>query len=75
MHNRDDTNEGEESSVVVVATVLQPQLYNKRIPITTTTTVDDIIVKLVSKYAVIAEDKDSSLFYLMEVCNFVMKIK
>ena len=51
----------------VVATVLQPQLYYKSVPVTMTTTVNDIIVKLVSRYAVVAEDKDPNSFYLMEV--------
>ena len=56
----------------VVATVLQPQLYYKSVPVTMTTTVNDIIVKLVSRYAVVAEDKDPNSFYLMEVsCVYI----
>ena len=60
-------NEGEESSVKVVASVLQHRLYNKTVPITMATTVDDIITHLVSEYAVLEEDKDPKSFYLMEV--------
>ena len=66
-HHHDNINEGAESSVRVVATVLQPQLYYKSVPVTMTTTVNNIIVKLVSRYAVVAEDKDPNSFYLMEV--------
>ena len=61
------TNEGAESSVRVVATVLQPHLYYNSVPVTMTTTVNDIIDNLVLKYAVVAEDKDPNSFYLMEV--------
>ena len=66
-HHDNNTNEGAESSVRVVATVLQPQLYYKSVPVTVATTVNDIIVSLVSKYAIAAEDKDPNSFYLMEV--------
>ena len=63
-----DTNEGAGSRVKVVVSVLQPGLYYKSVPVTTGTTVNDVIVELVSKYAVLEEDMDPTAFYLMEVC-------
>lgn len=57
----------EGSNIKVVASVLQPQLYYKSVPVTMETTVNDVIVTLVTKYAVIEEDKDPDTFYLMEV--------
>ena len=74
-HHHDDPNEGAESTVRVVATVLQPHLYYKSIPVTMAMTVNDIIVRLVSKYAVVAEDKDPNSFYLMEVSGDRVKPK
>ena len=66
-HHHGDDNQGEESTVRVVATVLQPQLYYKSVPVTMATTVNDVIVWLVSKYAVATSDRDPASFYLMEV--------
>ena len=54
-------------SIKVVASILQPQLYNKRVPITMGTTVNDVITMLVTKYALTSEDRDLSCYYLMEV--------
>ena len=59
--------EGSESSVMVVASVLQPHLHHKTVPVTTGTTVNDIINRLVSKYAITSEDEDPQSFDLMEV--------
>ena len=59
--------EGGASSIKVVASILQPQLYNKRVLVTVGTTVNDVITMLVTKYAITAEDQDPSSYYLMEV--------
>lgn len=59
--------EGGASNIKVVASILQPRLYNKTVPVAMGTTVNDVISMLVTKYAITAEDRDPSSFYLMEV--------
>lgn len=59
--------EGGASSIKVVASILQPHLYNKTLRVTMGTTVNDVITKLVTKYAIATEDKNPGSFYLMEV--------
>ena len=62
-------------SIRVVVSVLQPQLYYKTLPVAKTTTVNDVIDKLVRAFAVSAEDKNLEGFYLMEVGDCSTNIK
>ncbi len=52
--------------VRVVSTVLNSKIYYKTLPITKFTTVFEVVVKLVGKYAD-SDDQNPSDFYLTEV--------
>ncbi len=52
--------------VRVVSTVLNPKIFYKTLPITKYTTVFEVVVKLVGKYANLY-DQNPSDFYLTEV--------
>lgn len=58
--------EKKSESVRVVATVLSPQIYYKTLPITRYTTVFEVVVKLVGKYAK-DEEQNPNNYYLTEV--------
>ena len=51
----------------IVATELHPQLQYKTLPITAYTSAYEVVVKIVTKFAIKDEDKDPDLFYLAEV--------
>ena len=63
-HGYIDERKGE--FVRVVSTVLNRQIYYKTLPITKYTTVFEVVVKLVGKYAK-SDDQNPSDFYLTEV--------
>lgn len=51
----------------MVATELHPRIQYKTLPITECMTAYEVVVKLVTKFAMKEEDKDPDLFYLNEV--------